>query len=383
MKKLVIIVTVPVVLETWLKGQAKYLSQFYDVEIITSYSSAISIIEIYENVPIHIIEFNRKINPLLDIKVFLKLWEYLRSNKPDIVYTLTPKAGLLGMFASWLCGIPLRIHNVVGLPLMEAKGKRRLILELTERITYWCATHVYANSFNLKHYMQKHLTNKAINVIAQGSVNGVNTNFFCDNLTPLEKMDLKKELDIKNGDFVITFVGRIVKDKGIEELVHVFDVLSCSFENLKLLLIGDFEEALDPINPESKAIIKCNKKILHVGFQEDIRSYLALTDLFVLPSYREGLPNVLIEAGSYGIPLLATNINGCNEVIIHEQNGVLVEPKNINALLTGIERFVVDKNFYQEIKDKVRESIISRYAQNDFWIALRTEFLKLENEVAK
>lgn len=383
MKKLFIIVTVPVVLETWLKGQAKYLSQFYNVEIITSYSSSIPAIEIYENVPIQIIEFNRKINPLLDIKVFLKLWKHLRSNKPDIVYTLTPKAGLLGMFASWVCGVPLRIHNVVGLPLMEAKGKRRLILEMTERITYWCATHVYANSFNLKQYMQKNLTNKAINVIAQGSVNGVDVNFFCDNLTPLEKMDLKKELDIKNGDFVITFVGRIVKDKGIEELVHVFDVLSRSFENLKLLLIGDFEEALDPINPESKSIIECNKKILHVGFQEDIRSYLALTDLFVLPSYREGLPNVLIEAGSYGIPLLATNINGCNEVIIHEKNGVLVEPKNINALLVGIERFVVDKNFYLEIKDRVRKSIVSRYAQDDFWVALRTEFLKLEKEVAK
>lgn len=380
-KKLIIIATVPIVFETWLKGQAKYLSQFYDVEIITSFSPTIAAIESYENVPVRCVALNRKINLLLDIKVLIHLWHYFRQSKPSIVYTLTPKAGLLGMLASCLCRVPLRIHNIVGLPMMEARGIRKLILEITERITYLCATHLYANSFNLKAYIQKYLTHKAVNVIAQGSINGVDVNFFHNSLSPLERDSLKKALGFEEGDFVITFVGRIVKDKGIMELVHAFDTLSQSFEHLKLLLVGHFEELLDPIDAESKAIIEHNQKITHIGFKEDIRTYLAITDLFVLPSYREGLPNVLIEAGSYGIPLLATNINGCNEVILPEKNGLLVEPKDIDALCVSIKRFIVEKDFYHEVKKNVRQSILNRYAQDSFWLALRDEFSKLEKEV--
>lgn len=381
MKKLIILVTVPVVLETWLKGQAKYLSHYYDVEIMTSYAHSTKTIEVYENVPIRHIEFNRKINLFKDLKVLIKLLIYFYQSKPDIVYTLTPKAGLLGMLASWLCRVPLRVHNVVGLPLMEAKGKRKVILALTERITYFCATHVYANSFNLKSYMQKHLTCKDVNIIAQGSVNGVDVDWFCDTVDFETKQNLRKQLDVKNGDFVITFVGRIVKDKGINELISVFNTLSQSNKHLKLLLIGDLEEELDPISEKSKEIIHQHEQIVHVEFQQDIRLFLSITDLFVLPSYREGLPNVLIEAGSYGIPLLATNINGCNEVIIHEKNGLLIDPKNEIALQNGIEKFLTDKDFYQKVKKSVRESIVSRYAQHYFWDALKEEFTKLEQEV--
>lgn len=381
MKKLVIIVTVPVVLETWLKGQPKYLSQYYNVEIVTSYSDTTKAIQAYENVSMRYIEFNRKINPFKDLKVLINLLVYFYKSKPDIVYTLTPKAGLLGMFASWLYRVPLRIHNVVGLPLMEATGKRKIILEITERITYFCATHVYANSFNLKDYMRKYLTCKNVNIIAQGSVNGVDVDWFEDTLDPMTKVNLKKQLNIESQDFVVTFVGRIVEDKGINELLSVFNRLSQRFTHLKLLLIGDLEEDLDPISEESKAILIQNKQITHIKFQQDIRPFLSITNLFVLPSYREGLPNVLIEAGSYGIPLLAANINGCNEVIIHEKNGLLIEPKNEQDLQNGIEKFLMDKDFYQKMKDNVRESISTRYAQLYFWSALRAEFLKLENEV--
>lgn len=242
-------------LETWLKGQAKYLSHYYDVEIVTSYSDTTKTIEAYENVPIRHIEFNRKINLFKDLKVLLKLLIYFYNSKPDIVYSLTPKAGLLGMLASWLCRVPLRVHNVVGLPLMEAKGKRGgCLLAVTERITYFCATHVYANSFNLKNYMQKYLTCKDVNVIAQGSVNGVDVDWFCDTIDFETKENLKKQLNVQNGDFVITFIGRIVKDKGINELISVFNTLSLFHKHLKLLLIGDLEEELDPISEKSKGI---------------------------------------------------------------------------------------------------------------------------------
>jgi len=136
MKKMVVIVTVPLVLDTWFKGQAKYLSQYYEVELVTANASSVKRIENYEQVLVKTVDFTRKINVLKDLKVLLQLFFYLRQSKPNIVYTLTPKAGLLGMMASWMARVPFRIHNVVGLPHLEAQGKRKAMLELTERLTY-------------------------------------------------------------------------------------------------------------------------------------------------------------------------------------------------------------------------------------------------------
>lgn len=383
MKKLVIIVTVPVVLETWFKGQPRYLSSYYDVTIITSDAPSVQKIAAYENVTVKTIEFNRKINPILDAKVFKALLGHLDVLKPDIVYTLTPKAGLLGMLAAWVKRVPVRIHNVVGLPLMEAKGKKKVILEITERMTYFCCTHLYANSFNLQAYIQKHLTRKKVHVVGQGSVNGVDVEWFSDKFSFDEKSALKESLGIARESFVMAFIGRIVKDKGVNELIEAFEALSQKYQHISLLILGDFEEELDPVSAKTKEIILNHSRIVRVAFKDDVRPYLALSDLFVLPSYREGLPNVLIEAGSSGIPLLATNINGCNEVIIPEHNGVLVNPKDVEDLSKGIERFVADKIFYETIKSRVRQSIIERYAQNYFWSKLREEFLACEKEVLK
>ena len=380
MKKLVIILTVPLSLETWLKGQAKYLSQYYEVEIITSYSDTLKSLEAYENVKINTVGFTRKINLFQDLKVLKDLVVYLYKNKPDIVYTLTPKAGLIGMMAAWMLRIPIRMHSVVGLPQMEAQGKRKMLLEATERVTYFCCTDLYTNSLNLQKYIQKHFLRQDVRVIGQGSANGVDIQWFQDTASVEEKIKLKESLGILESDFVITFVGRIVKDKGIDELVEVFAALSQRFDHLKLLLIGDFEDNLNPISKQSTNTIRMDSNIIHVEFQEDIRSFLSITDLFVLPSYREGLPNVLIEAGSYGIPLLATDINGCNEVIIDGENGLLVEKKNKDQLAKGIEKFISDKKFYTRVKSKARQSIAQRYAQDYFWDALRSEFLKMEQK---
>jgi len=158
MKKMTIIVTVPLVLETWFKDQPKFLSQYYEVEIITADAKSVQSIAEHENVPIKIVDFNRKINFFKDLKVLGQLFFYLIKKRPDIVYTLTPKAGLLGMIASWMAFVPHRVHSVVGLPHLEATGKRRTILMMTERITYWFATNIYCNSFNLKKEIELKMT---------------------------------------------------------------------------------------------------------------------------------------------------------------------------------------------------------------------------------
>jgi len=378
MKKLVIIVTVPVVLETWLKGQAGFLSNYYEVEIITSFSNTIEDIKKFENVSIKVVDLNRKINLFKDLKVLYSLIIHFIKNRPYFVYSLTPKAGLLGMMAAWIVRIPHRLHNVVGLPHLEAKGKRKQILIMTEKLTYWFATKVYCNSKNLKNEMSNKLTSKEVTIIGNGSVNGVDTEYFNDVLTNKEKTNIRETLNIESKDFVITFIGRIVKDKGINELVSNASKLSQKYRNLKLLLIGDYEDDLDPISDNSKILIESNNNIIHVPFQQDIRPELAITNLFVLPSYREGLPNVLLEAGSYSIPLVATNINGCNEIIIDSENGALVNPKDEEHLYAVIEKFIIDTDYYGKIKSKVRKSIIDRYAQGYYLEKLLEEFLTLE-----
>ena len=376
MKKLIIITTVPMSLATLVKGQAKYLSSYFDVKLVTSFSEKNQEISKDEGVELKSIDMTRQITIIKDLKALIELYKYFKNQKPDIVYTFTPKAGLLGMMASFLSRVPVRIHNVVGMPLMEATGKKFILLKFIERLTYLFSTNLFCNSFGLKKFINENLTKKDVKVIAQGSINGVDTEFFKNTKTLDEKELIRDKFKIDKKDFVITFVGRIVKDKGINELIEAFVNLSKKHNNLKLLLVGDYEEHLNPIKKENKILIDSLDSIITVGFQNDIRDFLSITDLFVLPSYREGLPNSLIEAGSFGIPLLATNINGCNEIIDDCITGILVEKKSAKKLEEAIDKLLEDKELYNSIKLKVRDRIIEKYEQKYFWNELKNEIKK-------
>lgn len=379
-KKISIIVTVPISLETWFKGQPRYLSNFYDIELITSESQSIEQISMYENVNVTLVDFTRQINPIKDLKVLMILWSHFRRTKPDMVYSITPKAGLLGMISAWLARVPVRMHLIVGLAYFGSVGKRRFLLKSIERITYFFATNLYANSLNLTNIIAKELTSKKINVIGYGSVNGVDTEFFKDKMTSEEKSDFRNHFGINNEDFLLLFTGRIVGDKGVNELVKAFDVLSKKHPRIHLLMVGDYEHHLDPIKPETYDLIQNNSRIHTVSFQSDVRPYFCIADLLILPSYREGLPNVLIEGGSCGLPLIATDINGCNEVIIEGENGLLIPLKSANALENAIETVLTNAILYNKLKTNARTSILRRYDQALYWKKLHNELDSLLNE---
>lgn len=372
-KKIIILVTVPLSLETWFKGQPKYLSQFYDIEIITSDAKSLAAIQAYENVTITLVDFTRAINPLKDLKILLTLWQHFRRTKPDMVYSITPKAGLLGMIASWLASVPVRLHLVVGLAYFGSVGKRRFLLKTIEKITYFFATNLYANSLNLPAIITQELTSKKVKTIGYGSVNGVDTTFFQDTMTIDDKSALRQSLDVPDESFLLLYTGRIVTDKGVNELVSAYDILSKNHPNLHLLLVGDYENALDPIQADTQGLIYSHSRIHVVAFQSDIRPYFCISDALILPSYREGLPNVLIEGGSCGLPLIATNINGCNEVIIQGENGLLVSAKDVNALVCAIQTLLEDATVYGQLKNNARKSIVRRYDQHYYWEKLHRE----------
>ena len=319
------------------------------------------------------IELTRKITPIEDLKAVFKLYKFLKKEKPSIVHTHTPKAGIVGMLASYLARAPNRLHTVAGLPLLESTGGKRKVLNFVEKLTYICATKVYPNSFGLKKIIKENnfSTENKLKVIANGSSNGIDTSYFNPDLfTNKKKEILKDKLKIKKEDFVYIFVGRIVGDKGINELIAAFDQLSKERNDVKLLLVGPFEAELDPLKEKTKTLIKTNKKIISVGYQNDVRPYFAIANALAFPSYREGFPNVVMQAGAMGLPSIVSNINGCNEIIEEHKNGIIIPVKNSEAIYKAMLKMMLDKN----MKKNARKMITSRFEQKVVWEALLNEY---------
>ena len=252
---------------------------------------------------------------------------------------------------------------------------------MVEKLTYACATKVYPNSYGLQKYiLENNLTSKnKLKVIGYGSSNGIDTNHFKNTDEVLEQSKkIKNKYDLKN-QFVFCFVGRVVKDKGIDELSFSFDKLTKEFKNIKLLIVGKFEEDLDPISEECYDIVESNNNIINVGFQNDIRPFLASSDCFVLPTYREGFPNVVLQACSMELPCIVSNINGCNEIIENNTNGLIVEPKNKDELYNAMKKFLVDKSLAGKLSSNTRDDIIKKHDRKQFFKCLLDEY----NEILK
>ena len=382
MKKLIRITTVPLSLKVLLKGQLRFMaSNGFDVKGVSSEGKELREVHENEGIAVEAITMSRKITPFQDLKSLWEMWNFLRKEKPQIVHTHTPKAGIIGMLAARLAGVPHRLHTVAGLPLMEAIGTKRKILNFVEKLTYSSATRVYPNSKGLYDFiLQNNFTqSNKLKIIANGSSNGIDTTFFSpDQVTELERVTLREKLNIQPDNFVFVFVGRIVSDKGINELIKAFSELQAAENNepagIKLLLVGGLENDLDPLNPETLVEINQNKDIISVGFQQDVRSFFAIADALVFPSYREGFPNVVMQAGAMGLPSIVSDINGCNEIIIEGENGLIIPSKNVEKLKEKMLTLAKDKNLYTKLKGNSRRMIENRYEQSVVWNALLEEY---------
>lgn len=376
-KKLIRITTVPISLEKLLENQLRFMSQFYEVIAISADKERLEKFGEDQEVETYHIELTRRITPIQDLKAVFKLYEFLKKEKPQIVHTHTPKAGIVGMLASYLARTPNRLHTVAGLPLLEATGMKRKVLNFVEKFTYACATKVYPNSYGLKNIILENKFTKKVklNVLANGSSNGIDTAYFNPELfAAKEKRALRDELNIKEIDFVFIFVGRIVGDKGMNELIAAFDQLSKEKENVKLLLVGLFEADLDPLKKKTIATIDTNKQIISVGYQKDVRPYFAIADILVFPSYREGFPNVVLQAGAMGLPSIVTNINGCNEIIVENKNGWIIPVKSEETLFNAMKNCFTGSNAFNNVKLNARKMIIDRYEQQVVWEAILKEY---------
>jgi glycosyltransferase involved in cell wall biosynthesis len=267
---------------------------------------------------------------------------------------------------------------------MEATGIKRWVLNTVERITYFCSTHVYPNSRGLETFIlqNKFCFPKKTKVLGSGSSNGIDTSYFDpEQVTQAQQVALKSELSIEPKDFVFCFVGRLVKDKGVNELIDAFIQISKKHFNVKLLIVGHTEADLDPLLPKTLHNIKFNERIIEVGFQKDIRSYLAITDLFIFPSYREGFPNVILQANAMGVPCIVSDISGCNELIKQGENGLIVPAKNSKILKEQMELLLENPSQLKASKAEIRNFIRLNFEREVFWELLLKEYKALEKNV--
>ena len=251
-----------------------------------------------------------------------------------------------------------------------------------DQLLCWAATHIYPEGEGVKKDLINYkITSKYLRVIGNGNVNGIDLQHFSpEQVTGAQKESLRKELNIEDSDFVLVFVGRLVGDKGINELVKAFSLLNKTGKRSKLLLVGPVEQELDPLEQETLEEIKNNPDIISVGFQKDVRPYFAISHALAFPSYREGFPNVVMQAGAMELPSIVSDINGCNEIIIEDQNGIIVPVKNSEKLKNAMERLILDEEYYHQLRMNARELIASRYEQSVVWEALLGEYRKLIKE---
>lgn len=424
-KKLFRLMTVDFSLDKLIRGQLRFLSDYYDVVGVASDTGLLQAVAEREGIRVINVPMHREISLREDIRSLWNLYKLFKKEKPDILHCNTPKGSLLGLIAGKITGIPFRIYLVTGLRYQGATGPLRMILRMMEKLSCFCATNIIPEGNGVLHTLREDgITSKPMRVLHYGNINGVDTKLFSlgsllvndadpkGNGAPQPNLEMRTIHDIRGkygfseDDFVFVFIGRIVHDKGIHELVGAMRKLTqspvsvsqpsdiaigdrqatnnCQLRIPKLLLVGSFEKG-DPITEEDERWLKTSPYVRWIGWQEDVRPYLAAADALVFPSYREGFPNVPMQAGAMNLASIVTDINGCNEIIKDGQNGrIIVAPlsdagkrrneKGETAMQTALYEtmryFLEHPAEVKRMGANAREMIVSRYEQKDVWAAL-------------
>lgn len=354
-KKIIRAVTVPLSLCFCRDVMIKMRAMGYHMVAVTSPGPELDSLRRDDGFHCVEVPMERHISPLSDLVSLLRMIRVLRKERPWVVHSMTPKAGLLCMVAAWLTRVPVRVHTFTGLVWPTATGLKRKILMMTDWLTCACATHVIPEGQGVMDDLRRgDITRKPMRVLGYGNVRGVDMERFSP-----DRFSVKKD----DGVFTFVFVGRIVGDKGINELVEAFVKLHDKHKNTRLVLVGNYEHNLDPVSDKTRKLIDTNDGIDACGpkYGDDLLQMYVDADCFVMPSYREGFPNTVLEAGAMGLPSIVTDINGSREIIENEKNGLIVPSKNADALYDAMERILTDDAARETMKGNAREMIASRF----------------------
>jgi len=322
-KNIAIVCNTPMFVRVFLVHQIDSLSKLYNVSILTNMQDNPNLLDnISDKVNIINIPIRREINLFYDLYVLFLLTILLRRKKYSLVHSANPKAGLLTAIAAWISGIPNRLHTFTGQPWATEKGIKRWILRLLDRLVSILNSQILVDSNSQKEFLVKEGVIKKDNalVLGAGSISGVNLRRFKP--SKQARTDIRKKLNIPNHSVVFLFVGRLKKEKGVFELVKAFKNISRTNDNVFLLIVGPDENKLT--NELTKILDSSLKYTKFIGFTKTPEIYMMASDIFVMPSYREGFGTSTIEAASCGIPAIGSNIYGLSDSIKDGETGVLV-----------------------------------------------------------
>jgi len=322
------------------------------------------------------IPMERKIAPLQDLESLWRLWRTMRKLRPTVTNVGTPKAGLLGGFAAWLNRVPCRVYTLHGLRFETAKGLKRRLLVYAERLACSFAHRVVcvSHSAREKAIACRLAPRKRIVVLKSGSCNGVDASRFAPNPELLRRAaELREQLGIPEKATVILFVGRLTCDKGIPELLRAFSLLDRQFRDLRLLLVGCFEKE-DPLPGDIHRVLKTHRHVVFAGAIEEMPAVYALADVVALPSHREGLPLVVLEAQAAGKPVIGANATGIVDIIADGQTGLLFPIGYAPALARALARLIGNKALARRLGQAGQEQVRRKFQQEQIWEALYEEY---------
>ncbi len=322
----------------------------------------------------HAVPMTRKITPLLDLISVFQLYRLFRRERPNIVHTHTPKASLVANLAAFLAGVPCRIFHIHGLPHSTATGTSRMILKWSTRVSAALATELLAVSQSVAEAIAKEGLCPAhrVKTLARGSSNGVDASRFCPKAE--QRAPIRRALlGLSESDLVIGFAGRLVKDKGLTELLRAWEQIRCEISNAYLVIAGRPEQR-DALPPFVLQGFEADSRVRMLGQYRDMPGFYACLDVFVLPTYREGLPTVILESAAMGVPAVASRCVGCVDAVEDGVTGTLVPPGDSVALAAAIRSYLNDPELRREHGGSARARVLRDFRPESVWQATLNEY---------
>ena len=382
--RIVYAVTVPVCL-SYLRGQLRFMrARGYEVTVISSPGEELDRAAMLEGAHVIPLPIAREISPARDLLSLWRLWRAMRRLRPAITNVGTPKAGLLAGLASLLAGVPCRIYTLHGLRLETAEGLKRRILIMTERLASLCAHRVICVSESVREKAAALGIGRPgqLCVLGSGSCNGVDAEAYSlDAISSQRVIELRRQLTIPEDAPVIGFVGRLTRSKGVAELFCAYRLIRRAIPEVRLLLVGRFEEG-EPLSAQVRQAIETDTQVILPGFVDDTAPYYHLMDVVALPSHREGLPGAVLEANAAGKPVVGFRATGTVDAIVDGATGILVPFGDVGMLAAALERLLKDKNLNAAMGDAGRERVLREFPQERVWEELSKEYTRLLKRTA-
>lgn len=375
------IATIPFAIVSHLESQLNFFSSNgVDVHVVTSDGRELNKLTLRDNLYLHIVKMARRVSPLSDIISLFKLFLLFRKYRFDIVHSTTPKAGLLTAIAAFLARVPIRLHTFTGQQWVEMKGGLRWVSRASDMIVGKLNTCCYADGINQAKFLvdQGIIDVHRISVIGNGSLSGVNTNKFAtNNFSKNEQSKLRSDLGISDTSFIILFIGRITKEKGLIELFLAFNELLNTSIEVDLVLVGPFDQERGGVVSLTIRDIPINKRIHYIGYSDCPEKYMSISNLLCLPSYREGFPTVVLEAASMGVPTVGSNIYGLQDTIVDGVTGVLVPVKDSISLYRAFEKLLNNRELVAKMGLAAKKRCHSRFESTQINKMVLNEYYRL------